>query len=94
MKYALLARTQDKIAALKGSMNLNKSDGCSGVNPDLTRSQQEKSPLPGLPLLSKARQEGKTTWYVDDTLFINGTRIVPVIVTAQEAGEACVSNCF
>jgi hypothetical protein len=77
------ACTQDKIAVLKGRVNLNTSDKFRrlGVNPDLTRSQQEKKTA-AWPAFIKARQEGKKTWWVDDVLFVNGTRVVPVIVTA------------
>jgi hypothetical protein len=77
------ACTQDKISALKGRVNLNKSDKFRrlGVNPDLTRSQQEKKTA-AWPAFVKARQEGKKTWWVDDTLFINGLKFVPAVAAA------------
>jgi hypothetical protein len=77
------ACTQDKIAALKGRVNLSKSDKFRrlGVNPDLTRSQQERKTA-AWPAFVKARQEGKKTWWIDDTLYINGAKFIPAVVAA------------
>lgn len=63
----------EKIAILKGRINLRNNERFRrlGVNPDLTRQQQAKKAATW-PAFVAARKDNKKSWWVDDTLFIEG----------------------
>ena len=73
-----LSSIPDKLTVLRGRIHLRGSQEYRGlgVNPDLTRQQQERKSATW-PVYVKARQDGKKCRWVDDTLYIEGKLFSP-----------------